>query len=318
MAKLDCKRDEYLSQDGQRCCDRCPAGKYIRSDCDGTEKTKCDECGRGFHTATKNHLYVCQACRVCHRSNNHKKVKECPADEDTQCECIPGFYCNEPDCEHCKPVTHCPVGEGVKAKATRMNDTICAPCETGSFSNASDFHSSCQPHKSCEDWGRVLETPGTPSADAVCGRFKSQCPWILPASLWSGLALTSLILLFIIYWRAKRKSYKTACSSDPDVTVKPVPAAYICPVELPLPSIEYNGHCQESCEKSCVSPLFDPDDKVVICCTQDSVESSLPITPLTASAQFGESNHINGNAGNCTRNSLRTHSEPQEDEWCGM
>lgn len=62
--------------------------------------------------------------------------------------------------------------------------------------------------------------------------------------------------------------------------------------------------------------LSSPDDNVVSC-TQDSVDSCLPITPLKASVSFAESNHINGSAGYSTSNFLRTYSEPQEDEWCG-
>ena len=59
------------------------------------------------------------------------------------------------------------------------------------------------------------------------------------------------------------------------------------------------------------------DETVVICGTQDSVDSvdsSRPITPLKVSVSFAESNHTNGYR---TGNFLRTHSEPQEDEYCG-
>ncbi|KAM4600465.1 tumor necrosis factor receptor superfamily member 5 [Polymixia lowei] len=239
---------------------------------------------------------------------------ECKANEDTQCDCVTGYYCNEPSCDHCRHVTHCPVGEGVKVKATRVNDTICAPCQSGTFSNVSDFTSVCQRHTSCEDNGKVLETPGTSSADAVCGGVTSRCPWMLP----TGLVLTSLIvLLAIIIWRTKCKSYKTAFCSFSNAPVDPIPAADVYSVELPLPLTELNDHCQESClEKDCQPSLFDTDPMMVDSYTLDSAMNDRPVQ--TGSVHAGKfNNHINGKTENCTTNYLRTHSEPQEDEWRG-
>ncbi|KAF7670121.1 hypothetical protein LDENG_00050080 [Lucifuga dentata] len=305
MAKQECKPGEYLSQDG-RCCDRCPAGKYVRSDCGSNKKTECVECRRGLYTATKNQLYECLACTDCHSNNKKRTVKQCAADEDTVCECVPGFYCSDARCEHCCLVTRCPVGEGVKVKATRMNDTICAPCEEGTYSNVSDFQSTCQTHTRCEDLGRVMKIPGMSKADAICGHFKSNCPWILPAGLWSGLVLTSLVLLVVLCWRTKRKSHRAARSSVP-----------VYPLELPLLITELNGLCQESCKvEGCETPLFHPDN-VVSFCKLESTKSVDPRSLQTASVSFSESNHINETAENGTSSCLRTHSEPEEDEWCG-
>ncbi|XP_068591385.1 tumor necrosis factor receptor superfamily member 5 [Cebidichthys violaceus] len=337
MANMNCTSEEY-SKDG-RCCGRCAAGQYMLAECDATKATKCDDCGRGRYTATKNHLPKCHVCKDCSSNNNHRKVKDCTAQEDTVCGCMPGFYCNNDDCEHCLQGTQCPLGEGVKVQATRTNDTICAPCRDGTYSNVTDIHSACQTHTRCDNIGRELKTPGTQTTDAICGNFKFHCPWILPTALWSGLLLTALILFGLICWRAKRKSYeaekkKTKISlqhpfkstgDDSSVAVSLVEMVLAAPVtqlELSLPFTELNGHCQESCEvesdvESCKLPLFNPDDNAVSCDTQERVDSSLPITPLKASVSFTESNHINGSAGFCTGNFLRTYSEPQEDEWCG-
>lgn len=30
------------------------------------------------------------------------------------CECVTGFYCSNDKCDHCRPVSRCPVGKGVK------------------------------------------------------------------------------------------------------------------------------------------------------------------------------------------------------------
>ncbi|XP_060905286.1 tumor necrosis factor receptor superfamily member 5 isoform X1 [Labrus mixtus] len=326
---MNCTREDKYLKD-ERCCDKCPAGSYVRAECDNTKKTECGECGRGFFTATKNYMFKCLACRNCSLEKNRRKVKDCDAHEDTVCECETGFFCKNDQCDHCQKVKTCGLGQGVKAKATRTNDTMCADCEKGTFSNVTDFHSACQTHTRCEDLGRVLKTLGTPKADAICGNFISDCRWIIPAGLWSGLVLTVLVLFGLICWRSKRKSCRsvnlcanagiyskntTASPGDPVTYIEMIPADPVSPLKLPLPSNEQNGHCPESyMEEGCKLPLFTTDDNV---CTEDSVDSSLPITPLKASVSFAESSQGNGSAGYCTANLLRTYSEPQEDEWCG-
>ncbi|XP_041797995.1 tumor necrosis factor receptor superfamily member 5 isoform X2 [Chelmon rostratus] len=316
MAKMNCtNEDKYTSKDG-RCCDRCRAGWYMKAECAGTKATECAECGHGLYTATKNHLSNCHVCKDCSSSNNQRKVKDCTAQEDAVCECLTGFYCSNEHCDHCRPVTHCKLGEGVKVRATRTSDTVCAPCEKGTYSNVTDFHSPCLTHTRCDDIGRWLKTSGTKETDAICGNFKSHCHWILPAGLWSGLVLTALVLFGLIWWREKRKSSKAA--TLPVTLVEMVPAAPDSPLDLPLPSTERNGYCQESCTvNGCDLTLFTPDDNVVSDRTHDSMDSCLPITPLKPPVSFSESSHKNGSAGYCTSNFLRTYSEPQEDEWCG-
>ncbi|XP_054477630.1 tumor necrosis factor receptor superfamily member 5 isoform X2 [Anoplopoma fimbria] len=308
--------DKYTREDG-RCCDRCAAGQYIISECDQTKITKCAGCKHGTYTATKNHIKKCLVCKDCSSINNQRKVKNCTAREDTVCECVKGLYCDDDRCDHCKQLTHCPLGEGVKVQATRTNDTICAPCQDRTYSNVSDFHSACKTHTRCEDIGREVKTPGTPRTDAICGNFKSNCPWMLPTGLWSGLLLTALILFGVICWRSKRKSYK----ADPSVAVslvEMVPAAPVTQLDLSLPIKELDGHCQETCVmEGCKIPLFNPDDSVVICDTQEHLDNSAPIIPLKVSVSFIESNHINGSAAYRTGSFQRTYSEPQEDEWCG-
>lgn len=304
-----------------RCCDLCPAGHYVQAHCDSGKNTTCGECKRGSYTETRNYLIACQLCKECSPNNHQRRLRECTAKEDTVCECVEGFYCDNADCGHCQPVTSCVAGSGVKVPANRTSDTDCAPCESGTYSNVTDYISPCQAHTRCEDLGRVLKIPGTSTADAICGGFKSHCHWILPASLWVGFVLTALIVFCLIYLKTRCKSHRgvvRASSSVPVTLVEMVTATPICPLELPLRATELNGHCQESCAvEDYKLPLFSSDDIEVSCSTQDSICNSLPITPLKASVSFAGSNHTNGSPGHCTSNYTRTHSEPQEDEWCG-
>ncbi|KAG7476257.1 tumor necrosis factor receptor superfamily member 5-like [Solea senegalensis] len=311
MAKMNCSNEDMYPKDGT-CCKRCPAGMYVHSDCDGLRPTQCEQCGRESYTATKNHLKQCQNCSVCSSENNMRKAEHCTATSNTVCECEAGFYCSNDQCEHCQPVTQCPVGEGVKFQATRTNDTVCAPCEKGSYSNVTDFLSPCKSHTRCEDIGRKIKIPGTHTADTVCDNLH-HCSWMLPAGLWSGLVLTALVLLAVVVcWRAKRKWCRTARPSVPAPLVKVVPTAIVTSMELPFPSIELNNHCQESfIVKDCKLPLFHPDGDTVSC----DMDINLPTTPLKLSVSFPDHNGESG--GNRSSNFFRTHSEPQEDEWCG-
>ncbi|XP_034001567.1 tumor necrosis factor receptor superfamily member 5 isoform X1 [Trematomus bernacchii] len=322
MATINCTDGEHLGKNG-KCCDRCPAGQYKRTDCDSNKKTICAQCASGYYTATINYLPKCRKCMDCSEVNNHVRVKECTTQNDAVCGCMSSFYCTEEKCEHCKPATRCALGSGVRVQATHPNDTICAPCEVRTYSNKSDF-SACLPHTRCENLGREYKTSGTRKTDAICGDFISHCHWMLPASLWSGLVLTALILFCLVCWRGKRKSYKPEkkekaflkppfkTTGDGSISISLMemfPAAPFTQLQ-PLPQ---NGHCQENSKL----PLFNPEeDYEISCSTQDSVNSYHPITPLKASVSFAESTHTNGSAGYCT-GILRTVSEPQEDEWCG-
>ncbi|XP_068180317.1 tumor necrosis factor receptor superfamily member 5 [Antennarius striatus] len=319
MAEAICvNEDKYLSKDG-RCCDRCHAGFHMKAECNAKKRTECVECRRGLYTARKNHLSSCYVCLECSHINNQRKVKECTAQENTVCECLPGFYCNNDQCDYCIPVSVCRLGEGVKVKATQTHDTVCAPCEEGTYSNITDFHSACRSHTRCEEIGRVTTFPGTRTNDTTCGDFISHCHWMLPTGLWSGLVLTVLILFGLICWREKRKSYRAARSINSITLTEVVPATPDRALALSLTSTEINRSYQGSftVDGYDLQP-FHTDDNVTGGSTQDSLDSCLPITPLKASISFVKTSHDNGSAAYSTGKVLRTCSEPQEDEWYGM
>ncbi|XP_047454258.1 tumor necrosis factor receptor superfamily member 5 [Mugil cephalus] len=310
MAEMNCTSNQYLKNG--RCCDRCPAGTYLKTDCNGNRGTECATCQPGTYIDTINYLSNCHTCRPCHSSNNLVTVKNCTATQNTVCKCETGFYCVNEECEHCFPVSGCPPGSGVKSQATRTTNTVCTECGNGTFSNVTDFHSPCTAHTRCDLYGRHVKTEGTSMTDTICGNFKFNCHWMLPAGLWSGLVFTLLIVFVVLLlWRVKRKSYKAVSSSIPVNLVEMVPAPPVCPSEQ-------SSHCQETCTINDLKlTLFDQDDTPVISDINHSLISRLPKPLLKASVSFVESSHINGNSGYCTGNFIRSHSEPQEDEWWG-
>ncbi|XP_061675802.1 tumor necrosis factor receptor superfamily member 5 isoform X2 [Syngnathoides biaculeatus] len=303
-AKCDAK-DMYLSKAG-RCCDRCPAGKFVRADCDHSRQTQCDDCGRERYTATRNHLTSCLLCKLCSASDNQMTEKECKADQDTVCKCVSGFYCNGHACDHCLPATSCPSGSGVKVQTSKANDTICAPCVNGTYSNVFDSHSPCQTHTRCEDLGRVLKTAGTSTADAICGEFKSDCPWLLPAGLWLGFVLTVLIVLVVLglmCWTAKRKSHKMARPNFPPDMTRTLPVSLLGP---PPQTDKTFDQCQKSdATEACQFTLLNLDESAVIGVTEHHID--LPLTLITNLSGYHNGTDVYD----------RNHSEPQEDEWCG-
>ncbi|XP_019724583.1 tumor necrosis factor receptor superfamily member 5 isoform X1 [Hippocampus comes] len=306
MADAKCNAEKYLSRAG-RCCDRCPAGSFVRADCDRAAETRCDACGRGLYTATRNHLTRCRVCKSCSASNNQMTAEACAADKDTVCKCVSGFFCSGDPCDHCMPATSCPLGSGVKVQSRPSinlsggaNDTICTPCGNGTYSNVSDSHSACQSHTRCEDLGRVLKTAGTSTADAICGDFKTDCPWILPAGLWLGFVLTILVVLGLMSWKAKCKSIKTARTNVA------IPEERTITESLVKPSMQtHKTFDQSEMTKACQFTLLDLDESAIICRTEHNRD--LPLT-----LQSNSSDQRNG-----TDAYHRSHLEPQENEWCG-
>ncbi|XP_037836463.1 tumor necrosis factor receptor superfamily member 5 isoform X2 [Kryptolebias marmoratus] len=311
MANMNCTKHKYA--ENGRCCDRCPSGQYVKPKCSDTNETNCVDCPQGFFTDTENHLLKCLECRKCDHKNG-KPATTCTTKTNTVCECKAGFFCSSDICDHCQHQTPCPLGKGVQVQASRTSDLKCSPCEKGTYSNVTDFSSPCVRHTRCEDIGRELKTPGNSTTDAVCGNFKMSCHWMLPAGLWAGLVLTIIVVMVaFIFWRLRRKSYRTA---SPRVPVSPVE---ISPVEIG-PAVTPHDlfpYGQETCiENGCKIPLFISDNPPIVCSTEDSLDSRYPITPLKASVSFVESIHTNGSMKLST-NFCRSYSEPQEDEWCG-
>ncbi|KAM9782526.1 tumor necrosis factor receptor superfamily member 5 [Neosynchiropus ocellatus] len=296
-------QDQYRAKNG-RCCDKCPAvvcvcwkirlssGTYVQAECTDEAKTLCQDCGLGFFTTTKNSMDKCLVCQ------NHQKVLErCTPTTNRVCQCESGFYCASPECDLCRQVTSCPPGKGVKVQSTRTNDTVCAPCGQGTYSNTSDV-AACRPHTRCEDVGRHLETEGTATVDAVCGDLKTLCPWTVPASLWSGFLLTVLLVVLLFFcWRRKQRHHTLA-----NVPVQLEDAAQV----EPFFSLQGNGHCQESC----AVPLGDP------VLTSDDVTDRLS-TKLRSGFTVLESSELSHGHVTGRRLLPRTTSEPQEDEWSG-
>ncbi|XP_052003417.1 tumor necrosis factor receptor superfamily member 14 isoform X2 [Xyrauchen texanus] len=290
-------------------CNKCPKGKYVYTICNATLETVCETCQHHTYIEQENLMIKCLPCRECSRNHNLMTDKECDADRNRQCKCKPGFYCKNPtdlSCDFCEPVSSCPPGKGVSRQHTDGRDTECSDCPKGTYSDVNDYISSCKNHTSCEALGRNLNAPGTYTTDAVCGDLKAckSCPWMLPASLWAGLVVTSLIIflaLFIIYWRYKRQSHTSVIISKYSRSPVLTPDILKYPVDC---SVEKIAECQQQTHTVRNYTSLD--------CNTQWDRGAVPLS--TVSEKNSQSTAANGFTDSIMSHSM-CQSEPQESEW---
>ncbi|XP_067262737.1 tumor necrosis factor receptor superfamily member 14 [Chanodichthys erythropterus] len=284
---------------------KCPKGKYMAAECNATSDIVCEICPRHTFSGQENRMKQCLPCMECSQNNNLVMVKECEADENTECRCKPGYYCTHPsnsNCDHCSPVSKCPPGKGVSFKHTFQSDTVCKPCPEGTYSDVEDYESVCKNHTSCDDFGRDVKVPGTSTSDAVCGHFKpctTSCSWLLPAGLWTGVVVTAFIVflvLFIIYWRNKRRSETSEIFLSQISPVLP-------PDILKYPADFDMEKCVE-CDKQKAENYTEMDS----CIQCDGV-----ISMKSVSGKYSQITAANGYTDNMYHSAY--HSQPQESEW---
>ncbi|XP_026861739.1 tumor necrosis factor receptor superfamily member 3 isoform X1 [Electrophorus electricus] len=293
MKGSSCPPDQY--EYNGLCCNLCPEGKYVSTYCDNKTVTKCQICPHNTYMKEKNGLHSCLPCTQCDVKSHQRELIACKAHSDRKCTCEVGYYCKYMDheshesCQHCKQVTTCQPGQGVFAKSTSSTDTECRSCELGTFNSKTDYQTPCYNHTRCEELGRYLVTPGTPSADAVCGELLRPCHWI-SAGLGVCLVLAVLISIGFLYWVVKRKQ------KPGSVTVSPYSDN---PQVLPpdLIHLQTYTHKDELCTEQ--------DDCRLEC-------DGITMTTMTMSQIDSHS----AAREMCGAMSV-LHSEPQEDEWPG-
>ncbi|XP_036444970.1 tumor necrosis factor receptor superfamily member 5 [Colossoma macropomum] len=285
-----------------QCCDFCPKGTYVSTDCTNSSKTKCKTCPHEHYTEEKNYMHDCLPCKQCH-PENQIVLKPCQQHNDRQCGCKEGFFCSSGSpghCEHCLALTVCPPGKGVSVQFTSHSDTTCSPCAPGTFSDVEDYKTPCHNHTNCEELGRHLLTPGTATTDAKCGDVIQNCPWMISTGLLVGLIMTIVIcfVVALLYWRTKRKSQQTVRTSE----------SFIPPV-LPPDIIKH--------PRSPEQPFFHRDEifsNTDDCCLDCD---GVTLTTLTASEKYAYSASQCECGGFNTSDPFILQSEPQEDEWPG-
>ncbi|KAH0514818.1 Tumor necrosis factor receptor superfamily member 14 [Microtus ochrogaster] len=150
---------------GQRVLERGPAAREVehlqRQEKDNTVKLPVLEVGSAEEETAFNHglcvfllnFLSCVAveplckeeeysvgdhcCPMCNPDMGLVTWRECSSREDTVCRCIPGYFCETQEGDHCStcsPHTNCSLGQRVLERGNYFQDTVCADCPTGTFS----------------------------------------------------------------------------------------------------------------------------------------------------------------------------------------
>nr|XP_033770187.1 tumor necrosis factor receptor superfamily member 5 isoform X2 [Geotrypetes seraphini] len=195
--------DQY--QNNGRCCDKCPPGSKVESDCTESTATQCTACNNGEYQATWNQEKACHVHHYCdHNAGLIVKTKG-SSTADAVCDCEAGRHCSSEECATCVKNTPCAPGYGVIQEATQSSDTKCQPCPTGTFSDISSSVKPCHNFTRCENLGMVEKESGTSSSDVIC-ETRKHIAIIVSAIVISGLVLVALLIIILRYrsWVKKK------------------------------------------------------------------------------------------------------------------
>ncbi|XP_078695658.1 uncharacterized protein LOC144924416 isoform X2 [Branchiostoma floridae x Branchiostoma belcheri] len=155
---------------GQLCCKKCPAGTYLKHDCDQDHGTaSCTKCPPGTYTAHNNHLRDgCLVCDIpCDSLFGFVEVLDCQPHHNRQCHCKEGMYKHHEVCVlDQKP---CPPGQGVVKKGSTRTHPVCEDCPPGTFSSKPSLTKACRAWRNCAALGRETKRVGTSTSNAKCG-----------------------------------------------------------------------------------------------------------------------------------------------------
>ncbi|XP_052034290.1 tumor necrosis factor receptor superfamily member 14 isoform X1 [Apodemus sylvaticus] len=180
-----CRQEEFSV--GDECCPMCNPGYHVKQVCSEHTGTVCAPCPPQTYTAHANGLSKCLPCGVCDPDMGLLTWQECSRWKDTVCRCIPGYFCETQDGEHCSstcsPHNACAPGQRVQKRGTYSQDTVCAECLTGTFS-LGGTQEECLPWTKCGAFQQEV-TRGTSSTDTTC-------------SFWVFYSVIFLVLMAIV------------------------------------------------------------------------------------------------------------------------
>ncbi|CAK6447871.1 unnamed protein product [Pipistrellus nathusii] len=227
-----CSGKQYLVKD--QCCNLCPPGHKLVSDCTDLTDTECVPCSEGEFMATWSSERHCHPHSYCEPNAGLLVQSKGTLETDTSCVCDKGLHCVNEACDHCIPHIPCPPGFGVKEMATGVSDTICEPCLVGFFSNVSSAEEKCHPWTSCEIKGLVEIRAGTNKTDAVCDtKHRQRFLVVIPIAA----VLVTLLLVSACFWKFPIKAGRPRPKDPEGKGQVPVEMEYLpgtCPVQETL------------------------------------------------------------------------------------
>ncbi|KAJ8415818.1 hypothetical protein AAFF_G00403750 [Aldrovandia affinis] len=137
--------------DSGECCNLCLAGHGVAVGC-RQENTQCQPCQKGLTFSAAEGLSPCRACARC--PTGIPETAPCSASQDTQCDCGEGFYVWREEngtASLCAACSLCGRGQGVTRACGPLGNSVCQPCEPGTFSEERRGAKPCQPCSQCQE-----------------------------------------------------------------------------------------------------------------------------------------------------------------------
>ncbi|XP_069755498.1 tumor necrosis factor receptor superfamily member 6-like [Narcine bancroftii] len=121
-----CGPDQYRSEVSTQCCDKCPAGFYLKKSCSNTSESSCDPCESNSYTDAKNALNSCLRCKACQEGNGQTIESKCTANQNARCRCMEHYFCETEQCKKCLQCKVCKEEtEEIAHPCTATSDTVC-------------------------------------------------------------------------------------------------------------------------------------------------------------------------------------------------
>ncbi|XP_028836192.1 tumor necrosis factor receptor superfamily member 1A isoform X2 [Denticeps clupeoides] len=279
-AALNCSSSEYLHSDAQFCCNKCPAGHKLVSQCQSSDhRTICTKCEKGTFLLKANSSPRCSSCRRCKELED--VVSPCTHDGNTVCRCKQGYY-GKPkgsDSQQCLICKTCGPGERVTGTCTPVTNTVC---------QCKDFHyrvnpTTCEPCQTCSDeclhLCQITSDPVTKTSEQ-----ENMTAAIVVIVVLLVFAVAGIVPLFktIVPWCKKHLAKYPESSDPPNGCSEPAIFTSVCEdfinntnESIPLPSPT------EHMESDCLLPDCVPKEINVIA----FIYSALDVVPA---ARFTE------------------------------
>ncbi|XP_056386708.1 tumor necrosis factor receptor superfamily member 3 isoform X2 [Hyla sarda] len=107
---VSCNETQYVNEELNTCCSRCPPGYFRKEHCTLEKDTLCLPCPAKTYAAKWNYARSCLTCYPCNSSKETTLVEKtpCSAIQAPVCVCPDGYYCSQHGafnnrCELCKP-----------------------------------------------------------------------------------------------------------------------------------------------------------------------------------------------------------------------
>uniref|UniRef100_UPI00398E43EA tumor necrosis factor receptor superfamily member 5-like n=1 Tax=Pristiophorus japonicus TaxID=55135 RepID=UPI00398E43EA len=183
-----------------KCCSKCPAGTYTRSECTEEKDAECHPCGHGLYQSEWNTLDHCQMHKSCNSNGGFEVQEAGTVHSNTICRCQAGKHCVNKDCEICKDNDDCERGYGlIDITDEDFSRPGCEKCKPGYFSNITSKSETCRKWTDCGSLQMLVN--GTATTDVICGTPEPPSKvGLVTVIIFLSALLAAIVLSFFIFY----------------------------------------------------------------------------------------------------------------------